>query len=342
MKYAAIAVSALAMLISAGCGDGGARSDDSAVNGAGASFPAPVYQAWSYGYSNIDGNPAVNYQSVGSGAGVAQLKAGTVDFAGTDDPLSARECADFGLEQFPMLAGGVVVIVNLPGVPDGGLRLSRRVLAGMFLGDIVNWNDPEIAADNPGLPLPDLPVAVVHRADASGTSSIFTDYLSKVSAAWRERVGAGPSVGWPVGVGGQKNPGVCNSVARIRGAIGYTEYTYAKEAGLNMAMLETRDGAFVKPTVEAFSAAVSAADWLNAPGFAVMPTDLPGAGVWPITGVTYIVFRRDGAQNSGRLGVMIDYFRWCMTDGGTAAAELDYVPLPPAVSGLVLNGVLGK
>ena len=340
MKNAKFAAAALAMLTLVGCGDGGNEKDSAALNGAGASFPAPVYQAWSYAYSNADGNPAVNYQSVGSGAGISQLKAGTVDFAGTDDPLSAAAAAEAGLEQFPMLAGGVVVIVNLPGVPDGGLRLSRRVLAGMFLGNITRWSDPEIAADNPGMVLPDIPVSVVHRADASGTSSIFTDYLSKVSPEWSERVGSGPSVKWPVGVGGQKNPGVCNSVARIRGAVGYTEYTYAAEAGLNMAMLETHDGEFVKPTVEAFSAAVAAADWLNAPGFAVMPNDLPGAGVWPITGVTYIVFPK-AAPPEKRSG-MIDYFRWCMTDGGTAAAELNYVPLPPAVAETVMTGVLNK
>ena len=239
-----------------------ANADELTLNGAGASFPAPVYQLWTYAYTQT-GKAKVNYQSLGSGAGISQIKAGTVDFAGSDNPLSLQEQEEAGLVQFPMLTGGVVVIVNVPGVKSGELKLSRAVLADIFLGKITNWNDPAIAAINPGVKLPkSLPITVVRRSDSSGTTFIFTDYLSKISGEWKEKVGAGSAVKWPVGIGGQKNPGVCNNVAKIRGSIGYTEYTYAVETRLPMAILKNRAGKFVAPTPDTFKASAANAELL--------------------------------------------------------------------------------
>lgn len=308
------------------------------LNGAGASFPAPVYQLWTYAYTQT-GKAKVNYQSLGSGAGISQIKAGTVSFAGTDNPLTAEEQAEAGLVQFPMLTGGVVVIVNVPGVKDGELKLNREVLADIFLGKISNWNDPAIAALNPGLKLPkNLPITVVRRSDSSGTTFIFTDYLSKISGEWKEKVGAGSSVKWPVGIGGQKNPGVCNNVAKIRGSIGYTEYTYAVEAKLNCPQLENSDGAFVAPSAKNFAASAANADWDNAPGFLMMLTNQPGADSWPITGVTYILYRKDATDESK--AAMRDYFNWCFTEGAAAASRLNYVPIPENVVKLIQEKAL--
>lgn len=315
-----------------------ANADVLTLNGAGASFPAPVYQLWTYAYTQT-GKAKVNYQSLGSGAGLSQIKAGTVDFAGTDNPLTIEEQAEAGLIQFPMLTGGVVVIVNVPGVKSGELKLSRAVLADIFLGKISNWNDPAIAALNPGVKLPkSLPITVVRRSDSSGTTFIFTDYLSKISGEWKDKIGAGSSVKWPVGIGGQKNPGVCNNVAKIRGGIGYTEYTYAVEAKLNCAQLENREGEFVAPAAANFAASAANADWNNAPGFLMMLTDQPGADSWPITGVTYILLRKD--TSAERREALKDYFNWCFTDGAASASRLNYVPIPENVVKLIREKAL--
>ena len=303
------------------------------LNGAGASFPAPVYQLWTYDYTQT-GKAKVNYQSLGSGAGISQIKAGTVDFAGTDNPLSAEQQSEAGLVQFPMLTGGVVVIVNIPGVKSGALKLDRATLADIFLGKITNWNDSAIAALNPGVRLPkSLPITVVRRSDSSGTSFIFTDYLSKISNEWKEKVGAGSSVKWPVGIGGQKNPGVCNNVAKIRGSIGYTEFAYAAEANLACAQLENREGKFVAPSTKSFAASAANADWNNAPGFVMMLTNQPGDESWPITGVTYILYRKDACAE--RQDALKDYFNWCFSEGAPAAARLNYVLIPENVISLI-------
>lgn len=308
------------------------------LNGAGASFPAPVYQLWTYAYTQT-GRAKVSYQSLGSGAGVSQIKAGTVDFAGTDTPLDEAELADAGLIQFPMLTGGVVVIVNVPGVKEGELKLSRDVLADIFLGKIANWNDPAIAALNPDARLPkDLPITVVRRSDSSGTTFIFTNYLSKISGEWKEKVGAGASVKWPVGIGGQKNPGVCNNVAKIRGSIGYTEFTYAVEAKLNCPRLENAEGNFVVPAAENFAASAANADWENAPAFQMTLTNQLGADSWPITGVTYILFRADAPDENK--AALRDYFEWCFTEGAASASRLNYVPMPGNVVKLVREKAL--
>ena len=268
------------------------------LTGAGASFPAPVYQQWTYAYTERNLGAAVNYQSVGSGAGINQIKAGTVDFAGTDSPLTLEQCQEAGLTQFPMLTGAVVPIVNLPRIKDGQLKLSNDTLAKIFLGEIKQWNDPQIALENPGVRLPkNLPITVVHRSDSSGTSFVFTSYLTNVSEAWKNQVGAGANVKWPVGLGGQKNPGVCNNVARIRGAIGYTEYTYALEARLATVQLADKTGAFQKPDT----------------------------AQWPILGTTYLLVRNDTAPE--KMEALKAYFRWCFQSGNEAALRLHYTPL---------------
>ena len=309
------------------------QADEAAVTGAGASFPAPVYRRWTYSYSEQNPGTQITYQSVGSGAGLNQIKAGTVDFAGTDNPLTLEQQEEFGLVQFPMLTGGVVVIVNVPGVKDSQLKLSKEVLANIYLGKITHWNDSAIRALNPKLRLPKLKITVVRRSDSSGTSFIFTNYLSKISPAWKAQVGQGSSVKWPVGIGGQKNPGVCNTVSKIKGSIGYTEYTYAVEAKLACACLENADGKFIAPSQESFSAAASCADWENAPGFYMELTNVPGAKSWPITGVTYILMRKDCPADVK--STLRNYFMWCYTEGSGMATKLNYVALPQDVVKLV-------
>lgn len=309
------------------------QADNASFTGAGASFPAPVYRQWTYSYSEANPGVQITYQSLGSGAGLNQIKAGTVDFAGSDNPLTLSQQEEAGLIQFPMLTGGVVVIVNIPGVKDGALRLSQDVLARIYLGEIQYWNDVAIRALNPKLRLPKLKITVVRRSDSSGTSFIFTNYLSKISADWKSKVGQGSSVKWPVGIGGQKNPGVCNMVAKIKGSIGYTEYTYAVEANLACACLENAAGKFVKPSQQSFSAAASGADWKNAPGFYMELTNVPGAQSWPITGVTYILLRKDASAD--KRAALRDYFMWCFTEGAQQATKLNYVALPQDVVELV-------
>ncbi len=308
------------------------------LNGAGASFPAPVYQQWTNTYSESGRNIKVNYQSLGSGAGLNQIRSNTIDFAGTDNPLTAQEQEEQELVQFPMLTGGVVVIYNLPGIPDGALRLSGDVLAKIYLGEIRQWNDPAIQALNPQVKLPSQKITVVRRADASGTSFIFTNYLSKVSQTWDEKIGAGSSVRWPVGLGGQKNPGVCNNVAKIQGSIGYTEYTYAIEAGLSMAQLQNAAGNFLTPSQETFSASAAGADWQNAPGLYMVLTNQPGENSWPITGVTYIVLRKDCPVE--KKAALAQFFRWCFTEGSEAARNFHYVPIPESVVKLFADDLL--
>lgn len=313
-------------------------SAETVINGAGASFPAPVYQNWTFRYSQATPGVSVNYQSIGSGAGINQIKAGTVDFAGTDNPLSLEEQQQAGLQQFPMLTGGVVVIVNLPGIAADTMKLDGATLGAIYLGRITRWDAPEIQALNPELKLPALKITVVRRADASGTSFIFTDYLSKVSPEWRNQVGCGSAVKWPVGIGGQKNPGVCNNVAKIRGAVGYTEYTYAYEAKMTTVLLKNQAGKFVKADTASFSAGAANADWANAKGLSLNLTDQPGEKSWPIVGVTYCLFRNDLKPETRQ--ALFAYFNWCFTAGRDAAEKLNYVPLPDNVVELVQKTVL--
>ena len=265
------------------------------LNGAGGSFPAPLYQKWCYAYTQAGLGAKVNYQSVGSSAGISQIKTGTLDFAGTDAPLSAEDCAAAGLEQFHMVSGAVVPAVNLPGL-KGDLALDGPTLADIYLGKIKRWSDGRIAALNPNLKLPDLKITVVHRGDGSGTTHIFTCYLSSVSPEWKERFGAATQLKWPCGVAGQKNPGVCNNVRRIRGAIGYTEYTFALESRLSVAKISV-NGEVEEPTADS----------------------------WPILGKTYILTRKDASAD--KKAALKAYFDWCFANGAPTAEKLHYIPV---------------
>jgi phosphate transport system substrate-binding protein len=303
------------------------------MTGAGATFPYPIYAKWAEAYKAATGN-GLNYQSVGSGAGIKQIKARTVDFGASDMPLKAEELDEAGLMQFPAIMGGVVAVVNVDGVQPGQLKLTGPVLADIYLGRITKWNAQPIAALNPGVKLPEADITVVHRADSSGTSFLFTDYLSKASPAWKEGIGAGTTVKWAVGVGGKGNEGVAANVQRIKGAIGYVEWAYAKKNKLAHTQLKNRDGAFLQPDDEAFKAAAAGAEWTRAPGFGVVLTDQAGKQSWPITGVSYILMHKTQAD-AAKGAEVVKFFDWAFKNGAPAAAELDYVPMPATVVKLV-------
>ena len=303
------------------------------MTGAGATFPYPIYAKWAEQYKAATGN-GLNYQSVGSGAGIKQIKAKTVDFGASDMPLKAEELDEAGLMQFPAIMGGVVAVVNVDGVTPGQLKLTGPVLADIYMGKITKWNAQPIAALNPGVKLPDADITVVHRADSSGTSFLFTDYLSKTSPDWKSNIGAGTTVKWAVGVGGKGNEGVAANVQRIKGAIGYVEWAYAKKNKLSHTQLKNKDGVFLQPDDEAFKAAAAGAEWTRAPGFGVVLTDQAGKQSWPITGVSYILMHKTQADASKGLEV-VKFFDWAFKNGAPAAAELDYVPMPASVVKLV-------
>jgi phosphate transport system substrate-binding protein len=303
------------------------------IDGAGATFPYPVYSQWAYKYNQLTG-VKLNYQSIGSGGGIAQIKAKTVDFGASDAPLKPEELDEIGLLQFPMIIGGVVPVVNVPGVAAGTLRMTPDTLAGVFLGTITKWNDPVIKKANPTLNLPDKAITVVHRADGSGTTWIFTNYLAKVSEAWRTKVGSGKAVAWPVGTGGKGNEGVANYVQQIQGSIGYVEYAYALQNKLTHVLLQNRAGSFVAPTSETFQAAAANADWKNAAGYYVVLTDQPGNDTWPITGASFILMYKN-QNNAERAKSTLSFFDWCYRHGQELAENLDYVPIPMSVVDLV-------
>lgn len=299
------------------------------MTGAGATFPYPIYAKWAEAYKASTGN-GLNYQSVGSGAGIKQIKAKTVDFGASDMPLKVEDLDAEGLMQFPAIMGGVVTVVNLDGVTPGQLKLTGPVVADIYLGKITNWNAPEIAALNPGVKIPAGEITVVHRADGSGTSFLFTDYLSKTSPAFKTQIGAGTAVKWVVGVGGKGNEGVAANVQRIKGSIGYVEWAYAKKNKMSHTQLKNKDGNFLQPDDDFFKAAAANAEWTKTPGFGVVLTDQAGKNSWPITGVSFILMHK--AQADAAKGKeVIKFFDWAFKNGGAAATELDYVPLPPAV-----------
>jgi len=304
-------------------------AEEIAINGAGATFPYPVYSQWAYKYNKLTG-VKLNYQSIGSGGGIAQIKAKTVDFGASDAPMKPEDLDKEDLLQFPMVIGGVVPVVNIPGIAPGGLRLSADVLAGIFLGEINQWNNPAIKNINPGLDLPGTAITVVHRADGSGTTWIFTNYLAKISDKWHREVGNGKAVAWPTGTGGKGNEGVANYVQRIRGSIGYVEYAYALQNKLCHALLKNRANQYVAPTAETFQAAAANADWENAPGYYVILTDQPGEGSWPITGASFILLHKKQADAT-RAKAMLSFFDWCYRHGQDIARKLDYVPIPANV-----------
>lgn len=302
------------------------------VTGAGATFPAPIYAKWADAYNKATSN-RVNYQSVGSGAGIKQIKAKTVDFGASDMPLKQEELDKDGLIQFPTVIGGVVPVVNAKGIKPGELQLTGALIADIFLGKIKKWNDPAIATVNPKLALPDQPIAVVRRADGSGTTFIFTNYLSKVSDEWKTKVGEGTAVQWPVGTGGKGNEGVSAFVNQLPGAIGYVEYAYAKQNKMNYALVKNRDGAFVAPDDETFKAAAAGADWAKS-GFYQILTDQPGKKSWPITGATFILMHK--VQDKPQAAVeVLKFAEWSYKNGGKMAEEMDYVPLPESLVKLI-------
>lgn len=299
------------------------------VTGAGASFPYPIYSKWAESYKAATGN-GLNYASVGSGAGIKQIKAKTVDFGASDMPLKQEELEADGLMQFPVIMGGVVAVVNVDGITPGQLKLTGPVIADIYMGKITQWNDAAIAALNPGVKLPAAEITVVHRADSSGTSFLFTDFLSKTSAEFKTKVGASTAVKWPVGVGGKGNDGVAANVQRIKGAIGYVEWAYAKKNKLSHTQLKNKDGVFLQPDDENFKAAAANADWTKTPGFGVVLTDQAGKASWPITGASFILMHKQQADaNKGK--EVIKFFDWAFANGDKAAVELDYVPMPEAV-----------
>ncbi len=300
------------------------------ITGAGASFPAPVYAKWADAYSKATG-VKVNYQSIGSGAGVKQIQAKTVDFGASDAPLTDEQLQKDGMIQFPTVIGGVVPVVNIKGVAPGQLKLTGPVLADIFLGKIKRWNEEPIKALNPGVSLPDQPIAVVRRADGSGTSFTFTSYLDKVSAAWKSEVGAGTAVKWPVGAGGKGNEGVAAFVSRLPGAIGYVEYAYAKQNHMAHVSLQNAAGHYVQPDDSTFKAAAAGIDW--AKSFAQDMTNAKEANAWPISTATYIIVYKK-AEKPEQNAQVLKFFDWAYTHGDQAASDLDYVPFPANVKGI--------
>ena len=305
------------------------------ITGAGATFPFPIYAKWAAAYKQKTGT-AMNYQSIGSGAGIKQIQARTVDFGATDAPLNDDELKRAGLVQFPAIIGGVVPVVNLDGLEPGEMKLTGPVLAQIYLGKIKKWNDKAIAELNPGVRLPDENVTVVRRADGSGTTFLWTDYLSKVSPEWKDKVGASTAVAWPEGVGGKGNEGVASYVQRIKGAIGYVEYAYAKRNRMAHVALRNRDGRFVQPDDSAFQAAAGYADWKAQPGFHQILTEQPGQATWPITGASFILVPARSDKPASTREV-IKFFDWAFKNGQKMAEELDYVPLPETVVQLIAD-----
>jgi len=303
------------------------------ITGAGATFPYPIYAKWASAYKEKTG-VGMNYQSIGSGGGIKQIKARTVDFGASDAPLKPEELSEAGLMQFPMVMGGVVPVYNLPGITAGQIKLTPAVLADIFLKKIDKWNDPAIAKLNPGVNLPDDTISVVHRSDGSGTTFIFTNYLSKVSPEWKSAVGEGTAVKWPTGVGGKGNEGVASYVQRIKGSIGYVEFAYALQNKMSYAQLKNRDGNFVAPSEESFKSAAANANWDMSKGFYEILTDEPGKNSWPITGATFILMHKS-QEKPEQAQEVLKFFKWAYENGGQMALALDYIPMPDNVVKLV-------
>jgi phosphate transport system substrate-binding protein len=300
------------------------------ITGAGASFPFPIYAKWAADYKAASGN-AVNYQSIGSGGGVQQITAKTVDFGASDDPMSGEQLDKIGLMQFPAVIGGTVAVVNIDGVTSGKLKLTGPVLADIYLGKVKNWNDPAIQSMNADIKLPAAPIIVVHRSDGSGTTFGWTNYLTKVSADWKEKVGEGKAVKWPVGQGGKGNEGVAAYVKQLKNSIGYVEFAYAKQNSLAWTQLTNKEGKTVQPELKSFAAAAVNAKWDSAPGMGVVLTDQPGPDSWPVTSATFILMHKDQAKpENGKAAVA--FFEWAFAKGADSAAAMDYVPLPTAVT----------
>lgn len=320
-----VASAALASLAFAGL----AAAQD--VTGAGASFPAPLYARWAADYNKATG-VKINYQSVGSGAGIKQIDAKTVAFGASDMPLKDEDLAKKGQLQFPTVIGGVIPVVNVKGIAAGQLRLNGQVLGDIYLGKITKWNDPAIKALNPSLPLPDAAIAPVRRADGSGTTFIFTNYLSKVNADWKAKVGEGTAVNWPTGAGGKGNEGVAAFVGRLPNSIGYVEYAYVKQNKMTYALMQNAAGQFVSPDDTAFKAAAAGADWSKS--FYQILTNQPGAQSWPLTGATFILMHKV-QDKPAEAAATLKFFEWAYKNGDKTAEDLDYVPMPASVKAQV-------
>lgn len=303
------------------------------ATGAGASFPAPLYSKWASDYNKATG-VKINYQSVGSGAGLRQIEAKTVDFGASDAPLKDEDLNKKGLVQFPTVIGGVVPVVNIKGIAPGQIRLSGQVLGDIYLGKISNWSDPAIKALNPGVALPDASIAPVRRADGSGTSFIFTNYLSKVNAEWKSKVGEGTAVNWPTGAGGKGNEGVAAFVGRLPNSIGYVEYAYVKQNKMTYVQMQNAEGQFVSPDDSAFKAAAAGADW--AKSFYQILTNQPGKESWPITGATFILMQKS-QEKPVQAATSLKFFEWAYKTGDKTASDLDYVPMPDSVKETILK-----
>ena len=320
MKTTILAAAALATAF-------GAQAAD--LTGAGATFPYPIYAKWADAYKKQTGN-GLNYQSIGSGGGIKQITAKTVDFGASDMPLKGEDLEKNGLVQFPAIMGGVVPVVKLEGIPPGQLKFTGKVLADIYLGKVSKWNDPAIAQLNGGVKLPDAPITVVHRSDGSGTTFLWTNYLSKVNADFKSAVGEGTAVKWPTGVGGKGNEGVASYVQKINGAIGYVEYAYAKQNKLAYGQVQNKAGKYVSPGDATFKAAAANADWNSVPGMGVVLTEQAGDQAWPITGASFILLQAKQEKPDAAREVL-KFFDWAFRNGGRMAEELDYVPMPDNV-----------
>ena len=314
------ATAAIAFVGAAGAAD---------ISGAGATFPYPIYSKWADAYKKQTG-VGLNYQSIGSGGGIKQIKAKTVTFGASDMPLKPEEVKEAGLVQFPMIIGGVVPAVNIKGVQAGQLVLDGATIASIYLGEITKWNDPKIKKLNPKLNLPATAIAPIYRSDGSGTNFLFSDYLSKASPKFKENVGAATSVQWPTGIGAKGNEGVANMTTQTDGAIGYVEYAYAKQNKMAYANLVNKDGKTVAPSADSFQAAAANADWAHAPAYYLILTDQAGAKSWPITGASFILVY-SVPQDAAATGEALKFFNWAYKNGSQMAAELDYVPLPESL-----------
>ena len=303
------------------------------ISGAGATFPSPIYAKWADAYKKETGS-GLNYQSIGSGGGIKQIKARTVTFGASDQPLKPEDLEAAGLTQWPQVIGGIAPVVNLDGVAAGDLTLSGDLVAKIFLGEVKSWDDAAIKALNPKAKLPQAAIVVVHRSDGSGTTFNFTNYLSKVSADWKSKVGENSAVEWPAGIGAKGNEGVASNVANTKGAIGYVEYAYAKQNKLTYTKMVNKDGKTVTPTSETFQAAAANADWEKAPGFYLILTDQPGAKSWPITAATFILLPKQ-PRDAAAAAEALKFFGWAFEKGAKAAEELDYIPMPKAVVALI-------
>src|SRR5277367_2114518 len=299
------------------------------ISGAGATFPYPIYSKWADAYKKLTG-VGLNYQSIGSGGGIKQIKAKTVTFGASDMPLKPDDLKASGLIQFPMIIGGVVPVVNIKGIAPGALHLDGTTIASIYLGDITQWNDPAIKKLNPKLALPNVAIAPVYRSDGSGTNFLFSDYLSKSSAKFLSTIGANSSVQWPVGIGAKGNEGVANMTTQTDGAIGYVEYAYAKQNKMSYTLLTNKAGVAVAPNADSFQAAAANADWVKADSYYLILTDQAGAKSWPITGASFILVYKQ-PSDAASVNEALKFFSWAYKDGASMAAELDYVPLPTAL-----------